>query len=784
MRGSLAAAAVGALLLGGCGGSGGTVSTPAPALAPDPPPAAAPSPVPTPAATFTSTSEYARSSGPAQHGAVTPWTQGISGQGVTIGIIDSGIDSDSPEFAGRLSPASTDVVANRGLDNADSDHGTNVALIAAAARDNLGIMGIAFQSTIAMFRTDTVGTCADPDPDAGCTFNDNNIAVSLDRAVAAGAKVINLSLGGGAANFAVTNAIERAASAGVVIIVSAGNDGDSTKTDVDPANPDPFATALRRAGNGNVIIAGSVDKDNAFSVFSNRAGSEAGWFLAARGERVCCVYENGALKIEINPDGSRSQFVISGTSFAAPQIAGAVALLRQAFPNLTATEVVDLLLRTASDGGAAGTDSTFGRGVLNITAAFAPVGTTALASTAVPIVAGASTVTTSPPMGDAARLGAGLPAVVLDSYHRAYELDLAAGVRGAPIYPRLAAALAHGNRQVGLTGTATSLAFSIDGRGTLKAMPWTGPLRLTQGDAQQAEVLAGQVISRLAPGTVLAFGYRQGSDGLTAQLQGLRRPAFLIAQSPQGETGLRQRDEVGLAIRHALGPWGVTMAGTRGSGVDAEPDNSVLPQLPGWREQRIDRIGVSFDRRFGTVQTAIGASWLGEERSVLGARLHDALGPRGADSLFIDAGAAWQNGRGWHLGVAVRGGVTRPRTGSIIAVGSQFVTSAWAFDAGRAGVFKPGDSLMVRISQPLRVEQGGLRLNLPVAYSYETLTATQGIRTLSLTPQGREIATELAWRGPLWGGAGLVSLFYRRDPGNYAELPGDAGLAVNWERAF
>jgi subtilisin family serine protease len=100
---------------------------------------------------------------------------------VTIGIIDSGIDTDSPEFAGRLSSASVDVVANRGLDNADSDHGTNVAMIAAAARDNVGVMGIAFQSTIAMFRTDTVGSCSNPDPDEGCTFNDNNIAVSLDR---------------------------------------------------------------------------------------------------------------------------------------------------------------------------------------------------------------------------------------------------------------------------------------------------------------------------------------------------------------------------------------------------------------------------------------------------------------------------------------------------------------------------------------------------------------------------------------------------------------------------
>ena len=61
---------------------------------------------------------------------------------------------------------------------------------------------------------------------------------------------------------------------------------------------------------------------------------------------------------------------------------------------------------------------------------------------------------------------------------------------------------------------------------------------------------------------------------------------------------------------------------------------------------------------------------------------------------------------------------------------------AWALDAGRRGVFVPADSLMLRISQPLRVESGGLRLNLPVDYSYDTLIATSGIRTFGLVPTG------------------------------------------------
>jgi hypothetical protein len=132
-------------------------------------------------------------------------------------------------------------------------HGTAVALVAAAARNNVGIMGMAYGANVAAFRADTAGTCATL---AGCSFADQDIAGGINAAIAAGAKVINLSLGGGTPTSVVTTAIARAANAGVVV-VAAGNDAT--------ANPDAFASAVRAAGNGNVIIAGSVDVTNTIS---------------------------------------------------------------------------------------------------------------------------------------------------------------------------------------------------------------------------------------------------------------------------------------------------------------------------------------------------------------------------------------------------------------------------------------------------------------------------------------------------------------------------------------
>jgi hypothetical protein len=88
------------------------------------------------------------------------------------------------------------------------------------------------------------------------------------------------------------------------------------------------------------------------------------------------------------------------------------------------------------------------------------------------------------------------------------------------------------------------------------------------------------------------------------------------------------------------------------------------------------------------------------------------------------------------------------------------------------------------LSQPLRVSGGEIGLTLPIAYDYATLTPSFGKRYLPLAPSGREIDAELAWRGPLWGGNASASLFYRTDPGHYATLPDDKGVALRWSREF
>ena len=112
------------------------------------------------------------------------------------------------------------------------------------------------------------------------------------------------------------------------------------------------------------------------------------------------------------------------------------------------------------------------------------------------------------------------------------------------------------------------------------------------------------------------------------------------------------------------------------------------------------------------------------------------------------------------------------------------MSNGWVVDAALANALKPGDMLSLRVSQPLRVASGGADLWLPIAYSYDTRALTWGTRSLGLSPTGREITGEIAWGLPLWGGTGSTNLFWRHNPGNYADLPMERGWSLGWKRGF
>lgn len=765
ISGKVALAALG-MCLSACGGGGGVSSTPTPlpVSTPTPSSTSTPTPTPTPPPVNFSTTEFQRSDGPDFHGAITAWQAGASGQGTTLAIIDSGIDATNPEFAGRISAASKDVASNRSLNNSADDHGTQVALVAAAGRNGSGVMGIAWNATVQAIRADTPGSCAETD---GCSFSDVNISAALDAAVQAGARVVNLSLGGDPADALLQAAVGRAAAAGLVVVVSAGNEGLDSGPGVDPANPNPFAVSLLQAGSGNVLIVGSVDAAGIASDFSNKAGASAASVLMAQGERICCVYENGQIKTTTSADGSFVTLV-SGTSFSAPQVSGAAVLLAQAFPNLTAQQIVSLLLSSARDAGDPGTDPVYGRGILDIARAFSPQGQTSLAGTSVTVPLSSIAGITSAAMGDAMEL-ASVNSVILDSYERAYSIDLARGIRSSSASQPLTQALSMPTRPVALAGNGMALAFTIDRRfGAV-------PLRMAPGERERAKVLASSLVAKVGPSLDIALGWNMAAGHMAAQLQQRQAPAFLIAGM---SSDLGEQPDFGIAARYRLGKVGLTVRAER----------AQLPwsgRLLDQSKDRLTRFGLAIDgTKGGALDWSVGMGFMREERSVLGAKFASVLGGGGATTTSVEPSMYWSLGAGWQFHGAASFGLTRLDRGPLSMDRSRLISSAWSVDLSRDGAVLPNDRLGLRVSQPLRVESGALLLNLPVAWDYATRTAHFGRVPLSLAPKGREIATEAAWSAPVSGGTVSTSLFWRRNPGHFADMPDDAGLALRWTSGF
>ena len=784
-----------ALALSACGG-GGVGSTPvpppptadvppAPPATPPPatPPAPPPSPPPPPTTSF-ATAEYLRSDGPNFHRAITAYQAGASGRGVTVGIIDSGIDPNSHEFAGRIHAQSGDVTgAGRPLGD-DDGHGTSVSRVLAAAKDDRDIHGMAFDATILALRADQAGSCAPTAQsvdEAGCSFFDSAITAGVDRAVLNNARVINISLGGaGGASSALRTAIDRATSAGVVVVVSAGNEGEQLDPAFDPNSPSPFAQSLLANGNGLVIIATAVDDNNIITKFSNKAGVAQNAVLSALGQGICCEYRNDTIYRLVANDGT-SVRVFNGTSYSAPQIAGAAALLAQAFPNLTGAQIVNLLLTSARDAGAPGTDAFYGRGILDIGRAFAPAGTTSLAGTNTAVALNGNGGTTSAAMGDAALSPMSANAVVLDSYGRAYDINIAEGISASAPRLRLAPALVDQGRSVSLSRGTTELAFSISASDAGGAR--LSPLLLSYGQQSQARILAGRVSAAIARDTRFSLGIHQAAAGQVAALQGNSGAAFLTATDAQMDGGFERAPGQSFALRHQIGRFGLTGSVEAGQARVFERSGAAFLTNPNNRYP-YSSVGVSLDRQIGSAKFAVGANWMREDQTVLGARFANFIGQNGARSLFVDGRGDVPLIGAWSLGASWRHGWTTANAGAALTARSALQSNAFSLDLSGAHVLTRGDRIALRIAQPLRVTRGGLALNLPVAYDYATLGTTFAARQISLAPKGQEIASELIWGVPIYGGRFSSNLFWRQEPGHFENAPDDVGIALRLQFDF
>lgn len=271
---------------------------------------------------------------------------------ITIAVIDTGADLTAPDLAAKTPEAynirsgSPDVVDERG-------HGTFVASLAAGSATNReGIAGFGGGARLLVIKA------AGPDG----TFTDVDEANAIVYAVDHGARVINLSFGGPDTSSTEQRGIDYAAAHGVMLVAPVGNEYAD-------GNPAEYPASSLPSHGG--LAVGASTSDGRRASFSN-TGEQLS--LLAPGEgvfgAVASTAPSGAFRRVRLPGSTRGRYgFASGTSFAAPQVAGAAALVMAANPSLSVAEVARTLEQSASGHGS--WTSERGYGVLDVAAAVA-----------------------------------------------------------------------------------------------------------------------------------------------------------------------------------------------------------------------------------------------------------------------------------------------------------------------------------------------------------------------------------------------------------------------------
>ena len=293
------------------------------------------------------------------------YAQGITGKGVLVGVVDSGIDAGHPEFAGRFVDGwefNDGVPILPGQMKDLGSHGTHVNGIIGAARDGYGMHGVAYGATLVPTAFVYTPSLDEADiiafqnwnylADIGVPIMNNSIGFDDCEAVPRRCNVTDHSVAQVEAIWPQSMAALRHATArDALMVFAAGNDSE------------PHAGVL--AGlpyllpefEQNWLSVVALGEDGLLADYSNLCGVAMGWCIAAPG------YASSAIPVWMRPELPYA--IKDGTSMATPVVSGVAALVKEVYPWFTAHDLQQTILTTATDLGPEGVDSIYGWGVVN-----------------------------------------------------------------------------------------------------------------------------------------------------------------------------------------------------------------------------------------------------------------------------------------------------------------------------------------------------------------------------------------------------------------------------------
>ena len=707
------------------------------------------------------------------------------GAGVTIGVLDTGVDLEHPSIAGNSNRKVTEIFTAGAVDETLADegllsHGTAVASVAAGARTDADDAhhGVAWGAHLAVFAL-TLGSgdgVYRPFPVEALAFFDAEDAALYgqifswrdgDRKV----DILNLSLGltgltdryseedlrayypKAIATFAQADAEEK-----VILVWAAGNShGDECDPSVVESCPRGALNAvsvsltaglparIEELQGHSIAVVALNPVDGRIASFSNRCGIAADFCIAAPGEQVRSAYfGNVAPSFE-----SRDYVNLRGTSFAAPMVSGGLALMKQLFRDqLSNTDLVARLFETADRSGFYADPAIYGRGSMDLGAATSPVGVlevpvgASVGETGVRLLSTRLSAGTA--LGDGLRRSlASREIMALDAlgapfWHRLGGFTTAA--QGPSVTARLRSFLAPGPAGLGFVSVAA------DARNT--SLPEHFP----------------SFPRKLAPDP--DRGRESTWDGAAAGRE--TAPVSLHAALLEATAEVR-----GSHMSLAEGAVKATLAGQGGLSASAFTTKGIRERTP--------TVGAALGWRRPGSPLGLRAGWIGERETLLGSAGEGAFGTLAGDTSFLGVDAHTDLG-GWRVGANAEVGIVAPAArGGLMTRVSALATSAFALHAARA--LGGAGALRLSVSQPLRVERGRASLTVPVgrtkagAVSYDALTA-------GLAPSGRQMDFAGEWFRPLPRGELRLGAVYSHRPGHRKDAGPELTFLGGWRWAF
>ncbi len=759
----------------------------------------------------------------------TRWSPRLSadaggGKDVVVGLLDTPIVSET--LLGG------EVEESGGFGLSSVDHGAGVASVLAAAHDGKGVMGVAPNVDFLVYN---------PFDDTFTASWDEVKRGIRELSFFSDASIINMSLGvegytlhpdwaGVFADFgAGLGTID------TVLVKAAGNSGVAQTQDVNFGISD----AHRK-----LLLVGSVDANGTISEFSNRPGTACikFWGRCHEGTRLMDRFLVAPGEFVLVQDNAGNLKRASGTSLAAPMVAGAAALVQSKWEWLEhyPAETADILLESATDLGAPGTDEVYGRGLLNIEAALAPLNRDALyvqsdgvrinlgelgglTLGAFDFADGSETITVFEDVGWTRRdfqvpvseflapmnAGADSPLAGSEQYlaqqmststaERNYDEDADDydDDRGENKKKKKQKKKKRKNKKRKKRNKFESdfmftNNFSL-GRTAVgnRESTWRASFTATARDPN--EVLAPDAV-RFQMGAVI----RNNANGLLLQIGG-----------GQGSLAFAGGSQFGMLSDHSLQTGGVNpLLGLASGGFYAgaslplddrlsfsfnftqdedeqlfiDPDTGEIRQIfNGIEAYEANALNMSFAYAVSaSVDLTFAYTQLNEETGLLGVQGAGAFGLNGgATTDAMTLGADMDLGDGIGFSVSATSGQTRS-TGfgdSLLSVAEGGLTStAFQIAASKIGVFGKTDQIRASFAQPLHIEGGAL--GVTTMQVVDRTTGAVGLVTdrLSLEGNDRRYVSEVLYGTPVFGGLGVVSAFGQVEL-NSRELSGETAIA-------